>query len=132
MRLLSYKYLRFFGDVWGEMFRAPKVMARFTPPLDAFSNRFKFKMNARYYRLSYYVGRFGVIRRRKTRYGQGFVQKQRLKLFYGWLPEKRFRFYWHRSLRHKNFVLGRFLHFLESRLDIALVRSNFAFNLLHA
>jgi ribosomal protein S4 len=124
--MFSNKIYRKYGDIWGELFRMPRRFLRRKRPADVYGRRQK--NNDAFYRFTFYVGRFGFTRRRKTRYGRAFVDKQKLKLFYGSIREAYVRRYWSQSLSSQGPALFAFCHLLESRLDSIVMRSNYGFN----
>ena len=130
--MLSNKVYRKYGDIWGELFRLPRHCphARSFRTVDIYGRRPK--NNAAYYRFTFYVGKFGFIRRRKTRYGKAFADKQKLKLFYSYIKETYLRQYWAKSIIRDRQSLFYFSQLLESRLDSLALRCNFAFNSRHA
>ena len=128
--MLSNKTYRKYGDIWGEIYRLPRKFTRRFRHFDLYGRRQK--NNSIYYRFTFYVGRFGFVRRRKTRYGRAFDDKQKLKIFYCFLGEAYMRQYWSRSLGRGRNAIFYFCHLLESRLDSLALRCNFAFNSHHA
>jgi ribosomal protein S4 len=125
--MLSNKIYKKYGDIWGELFRLRRPYVNQYRAFDIYGRRPK--NNSLYYRFSFYVGRFGVVRRRKTRYGKAFADKQKLKLFYNNIPESHIRFKWAKSLKYKDHAMFKFFHYLESRLDVLLLRANYVFNI---
>lgn len=129
---LSFKLIKHRGDVWGEMFRTPLSSAKYNSNLDAYAYIRKLQRNIRYYKFTFYVGGFGHVTRRKTRYGKAFLEKQRMKLFYGSLKDKRLRYLWKLAAHKFGNTQGKFLHYMESLVHVAVYRANFAFNVHEA
>jgi len=128
--MLSNKIYKKYGDMWGELFRIRRKSARFYRTIDIYGKRPK--NNRLYYRFSFYVGRFGVVRRRKTRYGKAFADKQKLKIFYNDAKESEIRFKWMKSLKYKGHAMFKFFHYMESRLDNLIYRANYVANMKQA
>lgn len=129
---LTYKLIKNRGDVWGELFRVPNDFAIGYSMFDAYAYKRKLQKNSRYYKFTFYVGGFGNIFRRKTKYGKAFLEKQRLKLFYGDLSDKHLRYLWKIAYQRFGNTHGNFLHFMESLAHVAVYRANFAFNVREA
>jgi ribosomal protein S4 len=124
--MFSNKIYRKYGDIWGELFRLPRRFLRRKRSADIYGRR---PMNNElFYRFTFYVGRFGFTRRRKTRYGRAFVDKQKLKLYYGSVREAYVRRFWSQSLSSRSPALFYFCHLLESRLESIVMRCNYGFN----
>jgi ribosomal protein S4 len=129
---LTFKQIKHRGDVWGEMFRTPDQFAKYNANLDSYGYKYKLMKNARYYKFTFYVGGFGHVTRRKTKYGKAFLEKQRMQLFYGSLPDKQLRFLWKSAAYKLGITEGIFLHFMESLIHVVAYRANFAFNVQDA
>lgn len=63
-------------------------------------------------------------RKRKTRYGKNLAVKQKLIKYYGGLKEYQFKQYLAKNKKFKKNVLRNTIHNIETRLDVALLRSN--------
>lgn len=124
--MLSNKIYKKYGDIWGELFRMPAASLRKRRATDVFGKRQK--NNTTFYKFSFYVGRFGFTKRKKTNYGQAFIFKQKLKIFYGFVREAYMRRYWSRSLSASTNSVFTFCHYFESRLEIIVFRANYTFN----
>jgi hypothetical protein len=129
---LTYKQIKNRGDVWGEIFHIPNSFAKGYSMLDAYAYKRKLQKNNRYYKFTFYVGGFGNVFRRKTKYGKAFIEKQRLKLFYGDLSDKHLRYLWKIAYNRYGNTHGNFLHFMESLIHVAVYRANYAFNVKEA
>jgi len=129
---LTFKQIKNRGDVWGEMFRFPKSFSKAIGVLDSYAFRSKIQRNVRYYKFTFHVGGFGHVTRRKTRYGKAFLEKQRMKLFYGSLTDKQLRILWKTAANRFGSTDGAFLHFMESLAHLVVYRANWAFNVRDA
>jgi ribosomal protein S4 len=128
-----HKAYKKYGDAWGELYRYGfRGRLRKFKILDVLGKRPQY--NNRYFQFTFYVGGFGFIRRRKTKYGQAFVQKQHIKFLYGSAQEKVFRKKWKKAknLRNINAIIPSFFNILESSLFMILLRSNLAVNFIDA
>jgi len=120
----KYKQQKFYGeDITGDLFARHKYQ-KFT----RFTLYFKKRKRDR-----------GIIRtdirrarplfRKRTLFGFFFMQKQKLKNFYGHINNRSFRKlikYIRRKKMHSFHIANICLQYLESRLDIAIKRINFA------
>lgn len=104
-------------------------MARYTGPRVRLSRRFGvplFGPTKYFERRSYGPGVHGPRSRRKvTEYGQGLIEKQKLKYYYG-LQERQFRGIYERALRKRGVTGETMLQILESRLDNIVYQLGFA------
>lgn len=64
-----------------------------------------------------------IYTKRKTKWCKYFFQRQRFRIFYGFLKIKVFKKIIKKSLKHKNAV-NYFVYLMESRLDVLLYRLN--------
>jgi small subunit ribosomal protein S4 len=103
-------------------------MSRYTGPTTRINRRFGmalFPANKAFERRSYPPGQHGPSFRRKVDYGQGLIEKQKLRMMYG-LTEKQFRNMFERAKRKKGVTGEVFLTMLETRLDNVVYRLVFA------
>jgi len=104
-------------------------MSRYTGPTTRINRRFGmalFPANKAFERRSYPPGQHGPnFRRKVSDYGQGLIEKQKLRLMYG-LTEKQFRNMFERAKRKKGVTGEVFLTMLETRLDNVVYRLGFA------
>jgi small subunit ribosomal protein S4 len=95
-------------------------MARYTGPRVRISRRFGtpiFGPTKYLERRNYGPGVHGPKSRRKTtEYGEGLIEKQKLKYFYG-LMERQFRGVYEKALRRRGVTGEQMLQILETRLD---------------
>lgn len=85
-----------------------------------------FPANKAFERRSYPPGQHGPSFRRKVSdYGQGLIEKQKLRMMYG-LTERQFRNMFERAKRKKGVTGEVFLTMLETRLDNVVYRLGFA------
>jgi small subunit ribosomal protein S4 len=95
-------------------------MARYTGPRVRISRRFGvpiFGPTKYLERRNYGPGVHGPKSRRKTtEYGQGLIEKQKLKYYYG-LMERQFRGVYEKALRRRGVTGEQMLQILETRLD---------------
>jgi len=95
-------------------------MARYTGPRVRISRRFGtpiFGPTKYLERRNYGPGVHGPKSRRKTtEYGEGLIEKQKLKYYYG-LLERQFRGVYERALRRRGVTGEQMLQILETRLD---------------
>ena len=104
-------------------------MSRYTGPTTRINRRFGmalFPANKAFERRTYPPGQHGPSFRRKVSdYGQGLIEKQKLKMMYG-LTEKQFRNMFERAKSKKGVTGEVFLTMLETRLDNVVYRMGFA------
>ena len=104
-------------------------MSRYTGPTTRINRRFGmalFPANKAFERRTYPPGQHGPSFRRKVSdYGQGLIEKQKLRLMYG-LTEKQFRNMFERAKSKKGVTGEVFLTMLETRLDNVVYRMGFA------
>ena len=104
-------------------------MARYTGPTTRINRRFGmalFPANKAFERRTYPPGQHGPSFRRKVSdYGQGLIEKQKLRMMYG-LTEKQFRNMFERAKSKKGVTGEVFLTMLETRLDNVVYRMGFA------
>lgn len=104
-------------------------MARYTGPRTRISRRFGipiFGPSKYLERRNYGPGVHGPKSRRKTTdYGQGLLEKQKLRYFYG-LMERQFRGVYERALRRRGVTGETMLQILETRLDNVVYQLGFA------
>ena len=104
-------------------------MSRYTGPTTRINRRFGmalFPANKAFERRTYPPGQHGPSFRRKVSdYGQGLIEKQKLRMMYG-LTEKQFRNMFERAKSKKGVTGEVFLTMLESRLDNVVYRMGFA------
>ena len=85
-----------------------------------------FPANKSFERRTYPPGQHGpTFRRKVTDYGEGLIEKQKLRMMYG-LTEKQFRNLFEKAKRRKGITGDVFLTLLETRLDNAVYRMGFA------
>jgi small subunit ribosomal protein S4 len=104
-------------------------MARYTGPRVRISRRFGipiFGPTKYLERRNYGPGVHGPKSRRKTtEYGEGLIEKQKLKYYYG-LLERQFRGVYERALRRRGVTGEQMLQILETRLDNVVFHLGFA------
>jgi len=104
-------------------------MARYTGPRVRISRRFGvaiFGASKYLERRNYGPGMHGPKSRRKTTdYGQGLLEKQKLRYYYG-LLERQFRGVYERALRKRGVTGETMLQLLELRLDNVVYQLGFA------
>jgi small subunit ribosomal protein S4 len=104
-------------------------MARYTGPRVRISRRFGvpiFGPTKYLERRGYPPGVHGPKSRRKvTEYGQGLIEKQKLKYYYG-LMERQFRGVYEKALRRRGVTGEQMLQILETRLDNVVFHLGFA------
>ena len=104
-------------------------MSRYTGPTTRINRRFGmalFPANKAFERRAYPPGQHGPSFRRKVSdYGQGLIEKQKLRMMYG-LTEKQFRNMFERAKSKKGVTGEAFLTMLETRLDNVVYRLGFA------
>jgi small subunit ribosomal protein S4 len=104
-------------------------MSRYTGPTTRINRRFGmalFPANKAFERRAYPPGQHGPSFRRKiSDYGQGLIEKQKLRMMYG-LTEKQFRNMFERAKSKKGVTGEAFLTMLETRLDNVVYRLGFA------
>jgi small subunit ribosomal protein S4 len=104
-------------------------MARYTGPRVRISRRFGipiFGPTKYLERRNYGPGVHGPKSRRKTtEYGEGLIEKQKLKYFYG-LLERQFRGVYEKALRRRGVTGEHMLQILETRLDNVVFHLGFA------
>ena len=104
-------------------------MARYTGPRVRISRRFGtpiFGASKYLERRNYGPGVHGPKSRRKvTDYGQGLIEKQKLRYYYG-LLERQFRGVYERALRKRGVTGETMLQMLETRLDSIVYHLGFA------
>ncbi|MBK9137601.1 MAG: 30S ribosomal protein S4 [Verrucomicrobia bacterium] len=104
-------------------------MARYTGPRVRLSRRFGtplFGPSKYLERRNYGPGVHGPKSRRKTtEYGQGLIEKQKLRFYYG-LQERQFRGVYARALRKRGVTGETMLQILELRLDSIVYQLGFA------
>lgn len=104
-------------------------MARYTGPRVRISRRFGvpiFGPTKYLERRNYGPGVHGPKSRRKTtEYGEGLIEKQKLKYYYG-LMERQFRGVYERALRRRGVTGEQMLQILETRLDNVVYHLGFA------
>jgi small subunit ribosomal protein S4 len=104
-------------------------MARYTGPRVRISRRFGlpiFGASKYLERRNYGPGVHGPKSRRKTTdYGQGLLEKQKLRYYYG-LLERQFRGVYERALRKRGVTGETMLQILETRLDSVVYHLGFA------
>lgn len=104
-------------------------MARYTGPRVRISRRFGtpiFGPTKYLERRNYGPGVHGPKSRRKTtEYGQGLIEKQKLKYYYG-LMERQFRGVYEKALRRRGVTGEQMLQILETRLDNVVFHLGFA------
>lgn len=104
-------------------------MARYTGPRVRISRRFGipiFGPSKYLERRNYGPGVHGPKSRRKTTdYGQGLIEKQKLRYYYG-LLERQFRGVYERALRKRGVTGETMLQLLEMRLDNVVYQLGFA------
>lgn len=104
-------------------------MARYTGPRVRLSRRFGtplFGPSKYLERRNYGPGVHGPKSRRKTtEYGQGLIEKQKLRFYYG-LQERQFRGVYERALRKRGVTGDTMLQILELRLDSVVYQLGFA------
>jgi len=104
-------------------------MARYTGPRVRISRRFGipiFGPSKYLERRNYGPGVHGPKSRRKTTdYGQGLIEKQKLRYYYG-LLERQFRGVYERALRKRGVTGETMLQILETRLDNVVYQLGFA------
>jgi small subunit ribosomal protein S4 len=104
-------------------------MSRYTGPTTRINRRFGmalFPANKAFERRTYPPGQHGPSFRRKVSdYGQGLIEKQKLRMMYG-LTEKQFRNMFERAKSKKGVTGEVFLTMLETRLDNVVYRMGFA------
>jgi len=104
-------------------------MSRYTGPTTRINRRFGmalFPANKAFERRTYPPGQHGPSFRRKVSdYGQGLIEKQKLRMMYG-LTEKQFRNMFVRAKSKKGVTGEVFLTMLETRLDNVVYRMGFA------
>ena len=104
-------------------------MARYTGPRVRISRRFGipiFGPTKYLERRNYGPGVHGPKSRRKTtEYGEGLIEKQKLKYFYG-LLERQFRGVYEKALRRRGVTGEQMLQILETRLDNVVFHLGFA------
>ena len=104
-------------------------MARYTGPRVRISRRFGipiFGPSKYLERRNYGPGVHGPKSRRKTtEYGEGLIEKQKLKYYYG-LLERQFRGVYEKALRRRGVTGEQMLQILETRLDNVVYHLGFA------
>ena len=104
-------------------------MARYTGPRVRISRRFGipiFGPSKYLERRNYGPGVHGPKSRRKTtEYGEGLIEKQKLKYYYG-LLERQFRGVYEKALRRRGVTGEQMLQILETRLDNVVFHLGFA------
>ena len=104
-------------------------MARYTGPRVRISRRFGvpiFGPSKYLERRNYGPGVHGPKSRRKTtEYGEGLIEKQKLKYYYG-LLERQFRGVYERALKRRGVTGEQMLQILETRLDNVSYHLGFA------
>jgi small subunit ribosomal protein S4 len=104
-------------------------MARYTGPRVRISRRFGvpiFGPSKYLERRNYGPGVHGPKSRRKTtEYGEGLIEKQKLKYYYG-LLERQFRGVYEKALRRRGVTGEHMLQILETRLDNVVFQLGFA------
>jgi len=104
-------------------------MARYTGPRVRISRRFGipiFGPTKYLERRNYGPGVHGPKSRRKTtEYGEGLIEKQKLKYYYG-LMERQFRGVYEKALRRRGVTGEQMLQILETRLDNVVYHLGFA------
>jgi small subunit ribosomal protein S4 len=104
-------------------------MARYTGPRVRISRRFGtpiFGPTKYLERRNYGPGVHGPKSRRKTtEYGEGLIEKQKLKYYYG-LLERQFRGVYEKALRRRGVTGEQMLQILETRLDNVVFQLGFA------
>jgi len=104
-------------------------MARYTGPRVRISRRFGvpiFGPTKYLERRNYGPGVHGPKSRRKTtEYGEGLIEKQKLKYYYG-LMERQFRGVYEKALRRRGVTGEQMLQILETRLDNVVFHLGFA------
>ena len=104
-------------------------MARYTGPRVRISRRFGipiFGPTKYLERRNYGPGVHGPKYRRKTtEYGEGLIEKQKLRYYYG-LMEKQFRGVYEKALRRRGVTGEQMLQILETRLDNVVFHLGFA------
>jgi small subunit ribosomal protein S4 len=104
-------------------------MARYTGPRVRISRRFGvpiFGPSKYLERRAYPPGVHGPKSRRKTtEYGQGLIEKQKLKYYYG-LLERQFRGVYEKAIRRRGVTGEQMLQILETRLDNVVYQLGFA------
>jgi small subunit ribosomal protein S4 len=104
-------------------------MARYTGPRVRISRRFGLPIfgSSKYLeRRNYAPGVHGPKSRRKTTdYGQGLIEKQKLRYYYG-LLERQFRGVYERALKKRGVTGETMLRILETRLDSVVYQLGFA------
>jgi small subunit ribosomal protein S4 len=104
-------------------------MARYTGPRVRISRRFGipiFGASKYLERRAYPPGVHGPKSRRKTtEYGQGLIEKQKLKYYYG-LLERQFRGVYEKAMRRRGVTGEQMLQILETRLDNVVYQLGFA------
>ena len=104
-------------------------MARYTGPRVRISRRFGtpiFGPTKYLERRNYGPGVHGPKSRRKTtEYGEGLIEKQKLKYYYG-LLERQFRGVYEKALRRRGVTGEQMLQILETRLDNVVYHLGFA------
>jgi small subunit ribosomal protein S4 len=104
-------------------------MARYTGPRVRISRRFGvpiFGPTKYLERRNYGPGVHGPKSRRKTtEYGQGLIEKQKLRYYYG-LMERQFRGVYEKALRRRGVTGEQMLQILETRLDNIVFHLGFA------
>ena len=104
-------------------------MSRYTGPTTRINRRFGmaiFPANKAFERRAYPPGQHGAnFRRKVSDYGQGLIEKQKLRIMYG-LTEKQFRNMFERAKSRKGVTGEVFLTKLETRLDNVVYRLGFA------
>ncbi len=104
-------------------------MARYTGPRVRISRRFGtpiFGPTKYLERRNYGPGVHGPKSRRKTtEYGEGLIEKQKLRYYYG-LMEKQFRGVYEKALRRRGVTGEQMLQILETRLDNVVYQLGFA------
>ena len=104
-------------------------MARYTGPRVRISRRFGipiFGPTKYLERRNYGPGMHGPKSRRKTtEYGEGLIEKQKLRYYYG-LMEKQFRGVYEKALRRRGVTGEQMLQILETRLDNVVFHLGFA------
>ena len=103
-------------------------MARYTGPRVRISRRFGipiFGPTKYLERRNYGPGVHGPKSRRKTtEYGQGLIEKQKMRYYYG-LMEKQFRGVYEKALRRRGVTGEQMLQILETRLDNVVFQLGF-------
>ncbi len=104
-------------------------MSRYTGPTTRINRRFGmaiFPANKAFERRTYPPGQHGPnFRRKVSDYGQGLIEKQKLRIMYG-LTEKQFRNMFEKAKSRKGVTGEVFLTMLETRLDNVVYRLGFA------